>query len=43
MCLDGSEPGVEEDKFYAAGVGLVKIEVVKGGSGIEQLVQVSGG
>lgn len=37
------EPAVEEEKLYAPGVGLVKVEVVKGGSGIEQLIQVSGG
>ncbi|HLA82214.1 MAG TPA: hypothetical protein VJP78_11460 [Thermoleophilia bacterium] len=36
------EPDVEEEKLYAPGVGLIRIEVVKGGSGVEQLVQVTG-
>ncbi len=34
------EPGVEEEKLYAPGIGLIKVEVVKGGSGIEELLQM---
>jgi hypothetical protein len=37
------EPGVAEDKFYAPCVGMVRVEVVQGGSGSTSLVEVKNG
>ena len=37
------EPRVEEEKFYAPGIGLIRVEVVKGGSGAENLVEITQG
>jgi len=34
------DPGVEENKFYASGVGLVKEQKVKGGDGQVQLIEM---
>ena len=34
------EPGIVEHKYYAPGVGLVKVEVVKGETGHEELVSI---
>ncbi len=36
------EPGVEEEKFYAPGIGNVLTKAVKGGSDVEHLVEIIG-
>ncbi len=35
------EPGVEENKYYAPGIGVIKEEIVKGGTGGLELVEIS--
>jgi hypothetical protein len=37
------DPGVAENKYYAAGVGLVYEKVVQGGTGFVRLVEVTTG
>jgi len=43
MYFDRIEPTVEEEKFYTAGIGLIKVEVVNRGAGAEELMQVTRG
>ena len=35
------EPGVKEDKYYAAGLGLILAVTIKGGSEREELVDIA--
>jgi hypothetical protein len=37
------EPGVVEHKFYAVGVGMVRVVAVEGDSGFENLVEILSG
>jgi uncharacterized protein YuzE len=36
------EPGVLEQKYYAAGVGLILVVHIRGGTGVEELVEFTG-
>jgi hypothetical protein len=41
--LNALEPGVEEHKYYAPGVGMVKEMAIRGGSGMAVLVEIRSG